>query len=258
MTGIGALVRQQFGAHADNYVRSTDHARSASLGRLVQLAEAASGWRVLDVATGGGHTALALAAQARQVIAIDLTLPMLHSARGFVTAHGPATVAFGQADAQALPFAASSFNLVTCRVAPHHFPDCGLFVREVARVLVPGGRVVLIDNVVPASDLAGRHINAIEKLRDPSYHWAYTEADWLAFFEAAGLAVTHTEMFRKTRDFAAWCDMLGVAEHRRAQLRVLLAQAPAAARQALAPETQGERLQFYLTEILVLAQKPAL
>jgi ubiquinone/menaquinone biosynthesis C-methylase UbiE len=249
------LVQQQFSAHAQNYVTSADHAQSDSLARLVALVQPQPQWRALDIATGGGHTALAFAPHVREVVATDLTREMLLAAEPFIRARGSANVSFRQADAAALPFGDSEFDLVTCRVAPHHFPDCARFVREMARVLRLGGVAVMVDNVVPDDALAARHINAFEKLRDPSHNWAYTRGDWLGFFAAAGLAVTHDEVFRKARDFDNWAAMMGVDERRQAQLRVMLAQSPASARAALAPEFAGAAVKFYLTEVLLIARK---
>jgi len=251
------LVKQQFGAHAEQYVASTHHATGESLDRLLELVAPQPGWRALDIATGGGHTALALAPHVREVVATDLTPEMLVAAERFIRAKGLSNVSFRLADAMALPFADQEFELVTCRIAPHHFPDCAQFVREMARVLRPGGVAALIDNVVPANLVAARHINALEKLRDPRHNWAYATADWLSFFEAAGLKTAQSEVFRKTRDFDYWNDMMGVDEQRRAQLRVLLLQGPAPAREALAPEVVGGALNFTLTELLIVAAKPA-
>ncbi len=251
------LVKRQFGAHAQNYVASTDHATSDSLTRLLALVPFDPTWRALDLATGGGHTALAVAPHVRAVVATDLTAAMLAAAEKFITAQGQTTVTFQEADATALPFGPAEFNLVTCRIAPHHFPDCAQFVREMARVLVPGGTAVLIDNIVPGDLTAARHINALEQLRDPSHHWAHTEADWLDFFAAAGLAVDQRETFRKVRDFDYWTGMLSVSEPVKDQLRVLLLQAPASALAALAPEVVGGQLKLYLTEVMLIAHKPA-
>jgi ubiquinone/menaquinone biosynthesis C-methylase UbiE len=255
MPDTRGLVKQQFSANAEHYVASTDHSQGESLDRMLVLAAPQAGWRVLDIATGGGHTALAFAPHVREVVATDLTPEMLAAAERHIRGLGVTNVIFREADAGALPFDAGEFDLVTCRVAPHHFPDCAQFVREMARVLRPGGMAVLVDNVVPEDIVTARHINAFEKLRDPSHNWAYPAGDWLDFFAAAGLEVVASEIFRKARDFDHWTDMVGVDEKTRTQLRVMLLQAPEPAREALAPEIVGGKLRFYLTEVLVVASK---
>jgi ubiquinone/menaquinone biosynthesis C-methylase UbiE len=250
------LVKQRFGTYAQNYVNSTDHAKGDSLDRLITLVQPQAGWRALDVATGGGHAALAVARHVREVVATDLTAEMLRAAEAFIRGQGAANVSFQEADATALPFGDGEFDLVTCRIAPHHFPDCAQFVREAARVLAPGGTVVVIDNVVPEDPAAARHINALERLRDPSHNWAHTAGDWLGFFAAADLEVRHQEIFRKVRDFDYWTGRMQVPAHTKLQLRVLIEQAPAAARAALAPEVAEDKLKFYLTEVMVVGAKP--
>jgi hypothetical protein len=127
-----------------------------------------------------------------------------------------------------------------------------------ARVLRPGGTAALVDNTVPENIVSARHINAFEKLRDPSHNWAYPAADWLGFFAAAGLEVVASEIYRKARDFDHWTDRVGLDEKLRTQLRVMLLQAPAPAREALAPGVVSGRLKFYLTEVLIVGRKPIL
>src|SRR3989338_7522590 len=144
MSDTRHLVKKQFGVHAQNYVSSADHARSDSLERVVDLLQPQPHWRALDVATGGGHTALALASRVQSVLATDLTPEILAAAEKFVRGQGITNVDFREADATLLPCADSEFDLVTCRVAPHHFPDCAAFVREMARVLRPGGAALVI------------------------------------------------------------------------------------------------------------------
>ncbi len=248
------LVKRQFGAHAERYVTSAHHSQGESLDRLVALVKPKPHWRALDVATGGGHTALALAPFVREVVASDITQEMLDAAERFIRGKGVSNVRFAEADAVTLPFGDAEFDLVTCRVAPHHFPDCGQYVREMARVLRPGGVAAVIDNVVPEDRTAADFVNALEKRRDPSHNRAYTAVEWLRFFADAGFRVEATEFFRKARDFDSWAGMQGASEEMVAVLRRMLDDAPAT--ETLAPEKREGRLRFYLTEILVVAIRP--
>lgn len=249
------LVQKQFGAHAQNYVTSQAHARGDSLEQLVALLQPQPQWRVLDIATGGGHTALALAPHVCKVVATDVTPEMLTAAEQFAHKRSVTNITFKEADACALPFADAEFDAVTCRIAPHHFADCAQFVRELARVLRPGGWAAVIDNISPPDLSAAKHYNAFEKLRDPSHHWAHTAADWHDFFALTALHVTHAQEFRKALDFDNWVTRMTVAPRTRTQLQVMLLQAPAAARAYLAPQQTGERLTFTLSELLIIGQK---
>lgn len=259
MTDAHALVRRQFGAHAQKYVSSSDHAQGESLERALAWLTWDPAWRALDIATGGGHTALALASRVRTVAASDLTPAMLRAARAHLAGQGAGNVDYPAADAAGLPFADGAFQVVTCRLAAHHFPDQIGFARESARVLAPGGWFILIDNVTPPEGRAMRHVNAFEKLRDPSHQWEPAAADWEAFCLAAGLTPRLVEHYRKPLDFEPWCDRMSVPARVRQQLRVLLWQAPRAGQEALQPAFSGDpatgRITFSLGELLLIAQR---
>jgi ubiquinone/menaquinone biosynthesis C-methylase UbiE len=251
-----SLSRRSFGANAERYVSSRDHQTGESLDRLLALAAPRAEWRALDIATGGGHTALAVAPHVREVVATDLTPEMLAAAEHYIRSQGVTNVSFREADACALPFGDREFDLVTCRVAPHHFADVGQFVREGARVVRPGGTVIVIDNVTPEEDAASAAINEIEKVRDPSHQRAYNESEWVAFVRDAGLVVERVEHFRKRRDLESWTGMQQVTPEVRERLRALFRALPPGANAALAPEERDGRLTFYLNEILILARSP--
>ncbi|MDP4108049.1 MAG: class I SAM-dependent methyltransferase, partial [Bacillota bacterium] len=142
-------VKQQFGKNAESYVTSSIHKDGVDLQKLLKLAKITGEEVVLDIATGGGHTANGFASFVNKVIALDLTAQMLVVAEKFIRGNGHQNVEFVQGDAEDLPFSAQSFDIVTCRIAPHHFPNVNKFVNEVFRVLKSGGQFLLDDNVVP-------------------------------------------------------------------------------------------------------------
>ena len=134
-----AQVQELYGAHARAYTTSTVHAQGVSLERLVAQVAPKGHELVLDVATGTGHNALSFAPHVRQVIGLDLTAAMLAEACGLAQKRAIGNVCFFQGDSECLPFANNSFDVVTCRVAPHHFPDVASAMREMARVCHAGG-----------------------------------------------------------------------------------------------------------------------
>jgi len=250
------LVRSQFGAHAEQYVTSAHHVKGESLDRLLALLAPRADWRVLDVATGGGHTALAFAPHVREVVATDLTPEMLQAAEAFIRSRGITNVQFREADATALPFADAEFDLVTCRIAPHHFGDCASFVLEMARVLRPGGVAAVVDNVVPERAEAAEFINRLEKIRDPSHNRALPEREWVALYRSAGFEIFAVERFRKAIGFDLWAGMKSMDEATKEQLRGMLLDAPPSAREALAPGVKEGRLRFHLDEVLIAGRRP--
>jgi len=256
MTDPRDIVKEQFGAHARDYVTSTVHAQGESLARVVELARPQHDWVALDVSTGAGHTALAFAPFVTRVVATDLTPQMLDAARRLAADRHVANVEFRPADAHTLPFDDDTFHLVTNRIALHHYPDPPRAVGEMARVCRSGGIVALVDNTVPADKQTSDYINDFERLRDPSHHMALPAARLEAHFADVGLRVEHRECLRKHMDFEPWATRMGAGDGTRARLRTLLLDAPAGAREFLAPRTEGGRLRFTLTEIILIGRKP--
>ena len=220
--------RAQFSATAEQYVRSPRHAAGDDLARLVELAALGGDERVLDIATGAGHTALAFAPHVATVVASDLTPRMLELAGELATERGVKNVAFVLAQAEALPFEADSFDVVTCRVAPHHFADPLAFVNEAARVLRPGGRFLLDDQMAPEDPELDEFVNTFERWRDPSHVRAYTPSEWCRWIEAAGMQVEHVESSQRgSYEFADWTERSKMPQPDREALERWLIAAPA-------------------------------
>ncbi len=249
-------VQEQFGENAPRYVRSKVHAQGASLTEMVRLADPQPDWLALDVAPGGGHSALAIARHVRLVVAVDITYPMLQAARAFAHGQQQHNIRWVQGDGGQLPFADASFDLVTCRVALHHFPDQPAAIRDWARCLKPGGRLALVDNIGPEDAAANAYVNAFEKLRDPSHGHLYPPNQLARFLEAAGLEITDSFTLRKPMDFHAWMTRMQVSPADREHLTRLLWDSQGAAREFLNPGGDGDATTFDLREGLFLALKP--
>jgi ubiquinone/menaquinone biosynthesis C-methylase UbiE len=250
-----AQVQEFFGAHASAYTTSAVHARGPSLGRLVEQVAPRGDELVLDVATGTGHNALSFAPHVRAVVGVDLTSPMLLEAQGLSRQRGVENVRFCQGDSERLPFASHSFAIVTCRVAPHHFPEVAQAIREMARVCQPGGCVAIVDNVTPEDADACAYINAWETLRDPSHHWAYPLSRWRQFLHQAHLTLVHEETVAKPMQFDAWATRMGVGDAAVEDIRRRLFAGPTLPREYLRPRFEGEEAYFDLTEALFIARK---
>ena len=113
-----------------------------------RAAQIVSGWnpgRVLDLATGSGDLALSIAKQLRQseITGADFCAEMLEIAR----AKGLANTVV--ADALALPFAEASFDAVTVAFGLRNMADWGAALAEMARVLAPGGHLLVLDFSLP-------------------------------------------------------------------------------------------------------------
>lgn len=220
-------VREQYGSVGDAYVRSVGHATGSDLERMVELVKPRPTDVLLDIATGGGHVARVFAPLVASVVASDLTPEILAHAETYLTGLGLTNVRYEIVDAEAIPHDDGTFDLVTCRIAPHHFPNPGAFVSEVARVLKPGGRFVLVDSTVPEGD-AGTFFNRFEKLRDPSHVASLTVSGWRDLILEQGLTLAVAESFTKQHDFEDWTSRSRVTPETRADLeRMLLGADPA-------------------------------
>lgn len=186
---------------ADAFRDSATHREGPDLDLVVGWAEPGDGVVALDVATGGGHVARRLRDAGCAVVTVDPAPGMR-----------PTVVA----RAEELPFADESFDVVTCRIAAHHFDDVRAAVREMARVT--RDRVVLEDNVY-----RGEHVEEAEKLRDPTHVRCYSEDEWRAFFGDAGLDVEAVERFERTQDLEAWLARVETPDEDAARVRELLA-----------------------------------
>ena len=189
MSGIEP-VQRQFGRTAAAYVESPNHARGEDLDRIVALATEHGGERIVDVGTGVGHTLRRVAPRFQRALGVDATLEMLEAGAGVLAGAGVTNALLVQADATALPIASRSADVVTSRLAAHHFVDAGGAFREIARILRPGGLFILVDNYAPDDPLLARFINEVETLRDPSHVRNHTVAGWRELLERAGMRTT--------------------------------------------------------------------
>jgi SAM-dependent methyltransferase len=249
------LIQAQFGPRAAQYVRSPVHSHGESLDVMMAMLQSYSIRFALDIATGGGHTALALSRCAKWVVASDITIEMLHAARHWAVEKTNTNVHFCQHDAGLIPFPDGTFDVVTCRLAPHHFPDVRVFLTECARVVRYGGCVAIIDNLSPPVPSAARFINAFERLRDRSHQRQLSLSEWQAWLNVIGLSVEHLQEFRKPMDFIGYCDRMGVPSQVRTRLQVMLQQAPAAVREVLNPRDVDGYSVFDLHELLILCRR---
>jgi ubiquinone/menaquinone biosynthesis C-methylase UbiE len=248
-------VQQQFAPSAEKYARAEYFGVNAALAGLMDVMKPASHWRVLDAATGGGHTAFAFAPKVQQVIATDVTPAMLRAAAAVAQERGLHNIAFEVADAEALPYDDASFDAVTCRIAAHHFSDAGEGVRQMARVTKAGGRVGLIDPVVPYERAVADAINAWESLRDPSHVACLTVNGWASLFCAANLDAVHINTFDVEVDFDDLMSRAGRDAATTDALRRQLLNGSHSMHEFFKPKAAGGRLTFTWPQTLIVGRK---
>lgn len=204
MKSIHNAVKEQFSQHAEYYAQSTAHAKGDTLDVILEFAELKGKEQVLDIATGTGFTAFAFAPNVASVVATDLTEEMLVKAAELAQEQAIPNVAFSLAAAEALPFADAAYDLVTCRLAPHHFQDVPAFLSEVHRVLRPNGLFCMVDSVSPESEELIAWQNRVETLRDDSHVYGYPPSQWDAMITAAGFTIEQSAQARNAMMSFLW------------------------------------------------------
>ena len=253
---LKAKVKSQFGASAEGYATSDVHAKGESLGILLDLVKPQPEWQALDVATGAGHTAFLFAPHVAHIIASDLTEPMLVKTAQLAAERGLTNLETKLADAEALPFDDNTFDLVTCRIAFHHFPNPHQALSEIARVLKPDGIFGLTDNITVPEKQAAGYYNAYEKLRDPSHHWVYPQVRLEAMLEKAGLKVEATsDVLTKSFEFHKWADRQNVSDANKEKLLEMMRHLPEALQPLFAPRWADGTMYFNLWEVVIVARK---
>jgi len=190
-------VSDRWSAHAEAYRQSAAHRSGADLELIVEWAE---GETALDVASGGGHVARRLREAGLTVVTVD---------------PAPGMRADVLSNAEELPFADASFDLVVTRIAPHHFADVGAAVTEMARV--SRALVLVVDNLYRDDN-----VEEAERLRDPTHVSNYSQLEWRELFEQAALDVEAVELIETDIDAEAWLARAGCEGDEAQRVRELL------------------------------------
>ena len=220
-----------FGARAAFYTSSAAHTDPQVLARVVECAAPAANWSALDIATGTGHTAFALAPHVASVIATDLTRQMLAEAVRLRQTQHVDNVAFAASDVHHLPFPDGAFALVTCRRAAHHFSAIMRALSEMHRVLQPGGRLVIDDRTIPEDDFLDACMNTLDRYHDPSHVRQYRLSEWQAMLAASSFRLDVAEPYERHRPLSVFTH--GVDAGTVARIEALLASLSAVQRAAL-------------------------
>lgn len=249
--------RRQFGRQAAHYAASITQSGGVSLDLVAAWADLRPTDVALDIATGAGFTAFVLAAKARFVLATDVTPEMLSQARHGAEQRGLRNVCFALSAAEQLPCPAAGFDVVTCRMAAHHFADVLRFTAEAYRVCRAGGQVLFVDTVAPEDRRLATLMNEIERRRDPSHVRNYAPSEWQALFEEQGFALDPWALVLTELEFDDWVRRSGTPPQEVAALRPLLETAAPDAAAAFHIRPEGRQLRFAWDTIVLAARKPA-
>ncbi|MGH8435342.1 MAG: class I SAM-dependent methyltransferase [Pseudomonas sp.] len=242
------VVQRQFGEQANAYLSSQVHAQGVEFSLLQAAVEGRADARVLDLGCGAGHVSFHLAPLVGEVLAYDLSAQMLEVVAATAEQRGLGNVRTEHGAAEKLPFADGEFDFVFSRYSAHHWSDLGLALREVRRVLKPGGVAAFIDVMSPGSPLLDTHLQTVEVLRDTSHVRDYSVAEWLQQVSDAGLYTRSHSRQRLRLEFGSWVERMRTPEVFRVAIRALQAAVSEEVRKYFEIADDGS----FSTDVLVL------
>lgn len=243
-----AVVERQFGAQANAYLNSAVHAQGEEFAQLRERLSATTGARVLDLGCGAGHVSFQVASLAGEVVAYDLSQQMLDVVASAAAERSLDNIRTEQGIAESLPFEDGAFDFVFSRYSAHHWRDVGQALREVRRVLKPGGVACFIDVAAPGLPLLDTHLQAVEVLRDTSHVRDYSPSEWTRLVGEAGLAVTGCGRQRLRLEFTSWVERMRTPEVMRQAIRALQLSVGVEVREYFEIDAEGS----FSTDVLVL------
>jgi ubiquinone/menaquinone biosynthesis C-methylase UbiE len=190
-----------------------------------------------------------------KIIATDITPEMLTTATELAKQKGINNLTTQIADAESLPFDDESFDLLTCRLAFHHFTRQAQSLSEFARVLKPGGIVGFTDNYTADDQVAAVFYNLLETIRDPSHFWVTSINQLSEMFYDAGFEILHTQLLSKELEFHGWADRQRVSDADKTRLLAMLDEVPELLLPLLQPRKTDQTTYFSLAEAVIIARK---
>jgi ubiquinone/menaquinone biosynthesis C-methylase UbiE len=246
------LVRQQFDRQVAHYLASSPMADRRLIDAIMMAAPVQPGQRMLDVACGAGFLLRAYRDVGAEVFGVDVSEAMLREAGKTMGASVPPGHLI-LADAAQIPFGSQTFDLVTCKLATHYFPDPPRTLGEMVRVCRESGLVALIDRV--ACDDAELYAaqNRLEKLRTPNKVRVYTENELAGMIACAGMTVIGRQLLIQTTDFEEWLAAAGALD-RAGPARDLLIGPRGEDRTGLSPCEEAGRLVIHHRTLILIAK----
>ncbi|MGA1862155.1 class I SAM-dependent methyltransferase [Deferribacter thermophilus] len=234
-----------FDEAAHNYLISSDHKEGFDLDYCKDFFRDFNFNFLLDIATGAGHFLKVF--NVKNKIATDISFNMLKMVKS-----NDDNIFCVQNSYENLAFKNSFFDIVTCRIALHHFKKPSKFFEEVYRVLKNNGFFVLIDSIV---DIEDAYLNVIEFIRDNTHFRSYTFKEIVEFINGKFRLLNYQLQFKK-HDFKEWATRLNDDEDYFNKIKEAFLSLPENIKDALALEiNQGEILSYTDKKGIFIFQK---
>ena len=238
-----------------NYANSEVHKLGPSLYKLIELARANSNDTCLDIGTGTGHTAAALAKTAKQVYGLDPSVGMRQAA---IKSYGNiSNLEFVDGTSENTNFPDNYFDIVTARHTLHHHPSMPKTLAEIKRILKPGGRLIIVDEITPIPEVNDWY-HELEITRDPTHIRSYYFSEWQEFINSSGLKwIVGDTKTSYHLDAEKWIIRMKPNPEQAKRVRQLFAEASPLAKTIFDIQYQdGKATSFKMPMAVILAIKP--
>ncbi|WP_241574847.1 class I SAM-dependent methyltransferase [Rosenbergiella nectarea] len=220
-TAHAQRISDQFSPQANAYLTSPVHAAGEDLQRLQQWLAPLGHGHILDIGCGAGHASFTASPLVEQVTAYDLSNEMLRVVKETANNRQMTNIDCQQGIAESLPFDDQQFDCVISRYSAHHWQDVPQALREVYRVLKPGGKLIMMDIASPGAPLYDIWLQSIEVLRDPSHVRDYSPGEWLQMATESGLRIEQLITGQLRLDFQQWVSRMNTPAPTVATIRAL-------------------------------------
>ena len=250
-----SAVQESFTQQADVYAVTPTVTDPARIARLIDAIAPAPESRVLEIACGPGHVALAVAERCREVVGVDLTQALLKIADAKRQERGLTNVCFQRSDAESLPFADGEFDVAVCRLAFHHMENPQRVLGEMTRVCKPQGKVAIEDLVSSEHRERADYQTRVERLRDPSHTRALSPSELIRMFTSAGLEIERLYSGETVQNLERWLANSQTPPDRAEQVRALIERDAREGLSGMSPYFESGQWFFHHSTLTVVARR---
>ena len=255
--GHHSRITKEFTRQSKTMTQSSAFTDEQVLERIIRAASPSKENWVLDIGSGPGIVATALAEYSKSVTAFDITPSMIEAAKKRSSELGIENIEFKVGRAENLPFEEDSFDIVVTRLTTHHFPEPELVLKEIRRVVKPGGRVVFADITSSENPEESELHNALEILRDPSHVRMLPLSELRQAILSSGLRIIEEDVWVMEREFGEWIRITNAPEREKPLFVIMAGLAKAGVKTGVDLSFTDGEVRFNHTWSLILAEKPA-
>lgn len=253
--GVRLTARQQFRRRRAAYAMPTSPSDQKFIAFMISISGVGKTDHVVELACGNGNTTLAFAERCGRAIGVDVAEEPLQMARRAAAERRVNNVDFIISEVEQLSFGDGTFNGALCRFSFHHFANPARVFAELARVVAPGGWMVIADMVASEDPAKAEFHNQMERLCDPTHSRTLPGSEFDRMFTEHGfrIALRIERDARLTLD--DWIRFGGASPENAARLREMAAAAVDQDRAGLRFTRDGAQIRLVHNSVIFVIEK---